>query len=135
MSDAFETLAAACGTKLKRVGFEVRVPQCGGVTPNEVRAWHWSKTMRAVAKVRRDVALVLSQHEKPELPVVVTMTRCWPGTLDDDGAVGSMKNVRDEIAKWLGVDDRDPRVTWQVGQVKVSRKKAGTLIRIEEKRA
>ena len=27
--------------------------------------------------------------------------------LDDDGLAGSLKGVRDEIARWLGVDDRD----------------------------
>lgn len=118
-------------TTLTRFGFSVRVPQCLGVTPNEVRRWHWSKTRRVVAKTRADVAIVLSSCIKPELPVVVTMTRCSPGTLDSDGVVGAMKSVRDEIAKWLGVDDADPRIEWRVEQKKCKRTEAGALIRIE----
>jgi hypothetical protein len=118
---------------MHRVGFECRVPQCLGVTPNQVRRWHWSKTRRAVAKCRRDVATVLSQFEKPELPLVVTMIRCSPGTCDDDGAVGAMKSVRDEIAKFLGVDDADPRITWRVEQERVPRNRAGVVVRIEER--
>ncbi len=128
-SGGFDTLAKVLG--FKRVGFEVRVAQCLGVTPNQVRRWHWNKTRKEVSRVRRSVRLVLARFEKPDLPLLVTMTRCSVGTLDDDGAVGSMKNVRDEIASWLGINDNDPRVTWKVGQRKVSRKEAGTLIRIE----
>lgn len=113
----------------------VRVPQCLGVTPNEVRRWHWSKTRRRVAKCRRDVALVLSQYSPPKLPAVVTMTRCSVGRCDDDGAIGAMKCVRDEIAKWLSVDDSDPRVEWHVEQQKVSRAGVGVVIRIEARKA
>lgn len=127
---ALDALAGVPG--LQRYGFEVRVPQCLGVTPNQVRRWHWSKTRKAVAKVRSDVTAVLSQQDKPELPVKVTMTRCSSGVLDSDGAIGSMKNVRDAIAAWIGVDDSDKRIEWHVEQRKVTRKEAGTVIRIEE---
>ncbi len=109
----------------------VRVPQTLGVTPNEVRRWHWSKTRSRVAKCRRDVALVLSPYSPPKLPAVVTMTRCSVGVLDSDGAVGAMKSVRDEIAKWFRVDDSDPRITWVVEQQKVKRADVGVVIRIE----
>ncbi len=129
---AADTFMAVFG--LSPSGFECRVPGCLGVTPNEVRRRHWSKTRRAVAKCRRDVALVLSQFDRPELPVVVTMTRCSVGTLDDDGAVGAMKSVRDAVAQWLGVDDADPRIEWRVEQRKVKRKEQGVLVRVEAKR-
>lgn len=109
----------------------VRVPQCLGVTPNQMRRWHWSQTREAVAKCRRSVALVLSPHERPSLPVIVTMTRCSVGRCDDDGAIGAMKSARDEIAKWLGVNDNDPRITWVVEQRKVKRADCGTEIKIE----
>ena len=49
-------------------------------------------------------------------PAVVTITRLAPTSLDSDNLQGSAKHVRDAIAAWLGVDDRDPRVTWHVGQ-------------------
>lgn len=126
---AMDMLAGVLG--MQRYGFEVRVPQCLGVTPNEVRRWHWSKTRKAVAKCRSSVAQVLSQQDKLELPVKVTMIRCSCGTLDSDGAIGAMKSVRDEIAKWLGVDDSNPGIEWIVLQHKVARRMAGTIIRVE----
>jgi hypothetical protein len=39
--------------------------------------------------------------------------------MDSDGVVGAMKSVRDEIAAWLGVDDRhDNLVEYRYGQEK-----------------
>jgi hypothetical protein len=46
------------------------------------------------------------------LPCVVTLTRIAPRALDDDNLRGALKATRDEVAAWLLVDDRDPRVTW-----------------------
>jgi hypothetical protein len=34
--------------------------------------------------------------------------------MDDDNLTASMKYYRDEIARWLGVDDNDPRVKYVV---------------------
>lgn len=129
---AADAFFAAFG--MKASGFETKVRGCLGVTPNEVRRWHWSKTRKMVAKCRRDVGLMLSQFERPELPVVVTMTRCSIGVLDSDGAVGAMKSCRDAVAEWLKIDDADPRVEWVVKQTKVKRDAVGTVIRVEERR-
>jgi hypothetical protein len=49
-------------------------------------------------------------------PLVVTLTRIAPRTLDSDNVHGALKHVRDGVADWLGVDDGDARVTWEVGQ-------------------
>ncbi len=45
-------------------------------------------------------------------PLVVTLTRISPGHVppDDDNVVGGLKGIRDEIAKWLGIDDRFHRL-------------------------
>lgn len=52
-----------------------------------------------------------------QLPVVVTLTRCAPSSgLDSDNLLSSLKGCRDQVAKWLGVDDRDPRVEWRYEQ-------------------
>lgn len=55
-------------------------------------------------------------------PLVVTITRVAPGTLDTDNLAGACKSVRDAIAYWLAVDDgkaeRAGLVTWQVAQRK-----------------
>ena len=41
-------------------------------------------------------------------PCTVTLTRVAPSSgLDDDNLAGALKGVRDEVAKWLRVDDRD----------------------------
>jgi len=39
---------------------------------------------------------------------VVTLTRIAPSNgLDDDNLAGALKACRDEIAEWIGVNDRD----------------------------
>lgn len=105
-----------------------------GVTPpglNAQRREHHKARARRVKREREHVALKLHGHNPPALSVVVTMTRCSARLLDDDGAVGSMKAIRDEIAMWFGVDDAHPGITWRVEQRKVPKKEAGTEIRIE----
>jgi hypothetical protein len=42
----------------------------------------------------------------------VTVTRCAKMPLDQQNLDGACKHVVDGIARWLGVDDRDPRVAW-----------------------
>jgi hypothetical protein len=51
-------------------------------------------------------------------PCTVTFTRAAPGRgLDpEENLPGSLKAVKDELAKLLGVDDRDPRLTWRYQQ-------------------
>jgi hypothetical protein len=58
------------------------------------------------------VAWHLTQHRrrygKPAVPCSVLLTRLAPSNgLDDDNLVSSLKSVRDEVAAWLGVDDKD----------------------------
>jgi hypothetical protein len=72
---------------------------------------------RRVKKERAAVAWLLNGKPVPPLPVVVTMTRLAPSSgLDDDNLASAMKPVRDEIARWLGVDDRSPQVRWMPAQ-------------------
>lgn len=52
------------------------------------------------------------------LPCVVTITRIAPRELDDVNLAGGCKSLRDGVADWLGVDDRDPRVSWRYAQRK-----------------
>jgi hypothetical protein len=68
------------------------------------------------------IAWELAQHErthgKPAIPCTVLLMRCGPTNgLDDDNLVSSLKSVRDAVAKWLGVDDRDrQRVRYRYAQ-------------------
>lgn len=59
-------------------------------------------------------------HAMP-LPVVVTITRIGPRTLDDDNLRGSAKFVRDAVAHMLGIDDGDAMVSWRYEQEKFKR--------------
>ena len=118
---------------LSRVGFEVRVPQL--VPPGaNVREHHMARHRR-VKKERAAVRAVLSQQEKIELPVVVTVTRCSAGRLDGhDNLPFAMKGTVDEIAEWLGLpNDRDQRVEWKYEQKHADKITRGTIIRIESK--
>ncbi len=62
--------------------------------------------------------LATFNDRKPALPCVCTLTRFAPSNgLDDDNLAGSLKGVRDAVAAWLGVDDRDrKRVRYQYEQ-------------------
>jgi hypothetical protein len=61
----------------------------------------------------------------------VDMVRIAPGELDDDNLPAALKSVRDEIAKQLGVDDRDKRVRWQCHQERGRRGEYSVRIRVE----
>lgn len=62
-------------------------------------------------------------------PLIVTMTRLAPRRFDDDGAVASMKPIRDQLAELLGINDNDSRITWVVTQE--TRRMPGVRITIE----
>lgn len=76
---------------------------------------HWGARARR-SKAERDTVGWMVPKCAP--PCVVTLTRISPRQLDDDNLRGSLKAVRDSVAERLGVDDRDPRVTWKYGQEK-----------------
>mgnify|MGYP001243277840 FL=1 len=51
------------------------------------------------------------------LPCRVAVTRVAARALDvGDNLQSSAKHVRDAVAEWLGIDDRDARVEWSVAQ-------------------
>lgn len=79
---------------------------------------HWSARARRVKKEREITAWLLKGRAIAALPVTVTLTRVGPtnGLDEGDNLNSAMKGVRDEVAAWLGVNDRDPRVTWKYGQ-------------------
>ena len=89
---------------------------------------HWSKKA-ARTKLHRFAALAVQPHP---LPCVVTMIRVAPRALDDDNNVSGFKALRDGIAKRLGVDDNDPRVTWKYGQQRGKAKEYAARVEIEE---
>lgn len=70
---------------------------------------HYMTRFRRVQAEKERVGWELKRlTERPPLPCVVTLTRLAPSSgLDDDNLVGSLKSVRDAVADWLGVDDKD----------------------------
>lgn len=76
----------------------------GGLNNRE----HFAVRAKRVRKEREAAAWMLKAAKKPQLPCSVLLTRVAPSNgLDDDNLAGSLKSVRDEVARWLGVDDRD----------------------------
>ena len=79
---------------------------------------HWRGRQRRAKDQRELVDLVLRTKPRPAVPAVVTITRLAPAALDSDNLQGAGKHVRDAVARWLGVDDRDARVVWRVAHVR-----------------
>lgn len=77
--------------------------------------------------------MLAALREEPQpLPVTVTLTRVGVRRLDDDNLRGACKAPRDAIAKALGVDDADERVTWEYAQ-ETHREARGLKIKIERR--
>lgn len=93
-----------------------RVPLRTGRGLND-REHHMTKARRVKAE-RYAVGLFMNLRAKPKLPVTVLLTRQGPTKrpLDDDNLQGALKAVRDEVARWIGVDDASPQVKWTYAQ-------------------
>lgn len=102
-------------------GFAVPV-----VTANESNGshQHWRTVSRRRKHIRAETTRAAKESgcPVPAPPLVVTITRHSAGTLDDDGARSAGKAIRDAVAKWLGVDDKDSkRVLYTYEQAPCSR--------------
>lgn len=63
---------------------------------------------RRVKREKKEVMWELKRHTKPQIPCTCVLTRVAPSSgLDDDNLAGALKAVRDAVAQWLGVDDKD----------------------------
>lgn len=61
------------------------------------------------------------------LPCTVRLVRLAARELDSDNLQGCFKAARDAVAQKLGVDDADPRITWEYAQERAK----GFAVRIE----
>lgn len=79
---------------------------------------HWRARTRRVKAERNATYWVLAPTRKPDMPCTVRLTRVGPtnGLDEGDNLNSAFKAVRDQIAEWLGVNDRDPRVRWEYMQ-------------------
>lgn len=71
---------------------------------------------RHVTTLRKIVAKTLVAkfgRTPPDPPLLIRIVRIGPGNPDLDNITsGDTKDVRDEIAKWLEIDDGDPSLVW-----------------------
>ena len=74
----------------------------------------WGERAKRTKAQRRIVALALASTAAPLL--LVRLTRQAPRPLDDDNLRGALKAARDEVAAWLGSNDRNPLVAWEYAQ-------------------
>ena len=85
----------------------------GGMNARE----HHHARARRVKAERNLVAWMLATAEKPQTPCTVILTRTAPSNgMDDDGLTSALKAVRDEVARWVGVDDKKRDVVRYVYQ-------------------
>jgi len=83
---------------------------------------HWAKRATRTKQQKHVTWLAVQGHLRPlraSDSASVTITRIIGHRgqqIDSDNLQGAGKHCRDSIAKSLGIDDRDPRVVWQVMQ-------------------
>jgi len=98
--------------------------------------WHWAQRSRAAKAQRGPTSLVVRSAMAAEpigLPCVVKLTRIAPRALDDDNLRGALKSVRDGVADAFGLDDRDPKLSWEYGQRKGAVRENAVEIRVERR--
>lgn len=82
----------------------INIKTKGGMNARE----HFGARAKRVKFERQQTRWMLNSIKRPALPCSVLLTRVsWSSGLDDDNLASALKSVRDEIAAWLGVDDRD----------------------------
>ncbi len=93
---------------------------------------HWTKKHRRNAQQQWAVYLSLNSGDHwTAFPCAVTLTRIAPRKMDTDNLAGSFKHVQDAVAKWLGIDDGDERVSWRYEQRRGKAKEYGVEVKIE----
>lgn len=100
---------------------DIDVPIKTSSTNTKLRV-HWRTNRRTAKREREAVFMMLRSGGVralgPTEAATVYLTRNAPRALDDDNLRGALKAVRDEVAKALGVDDRDARVAYEYRQAK-----------------
>lgn len=77
---------------------------------------HWRIRHNRVKSQRQATAYCLHGKEMPTLPCLVKLTRVGGNHLDDDNLRSALKAVRDEVAKWLNINDGGTLVKWEYAE-------------------
>lgn len=98
---------------------------------------HWRARHGRTTKQRHATAVALLAfapwHWDQRHALEVTIVRIAPKRFDvGDNAEASGKHVRDELARWLGVNDNSARVTWRVEQERRGPREYGCRVEIRE---
>jgi hypothetical protein len=101
---------------------ELRIPISATTTQNS--RMHWSQRARRVEAEHNAVIYAWSKaRPKIEPTTRITLTRFGPRELDGDNLQGSLKGIRDAIAKKLKIDDGSKLVEWvyrqEIGEYEV----------------
>ncbi len=82
------------------------------------RREHWAERAERVRQQRSLARMMLATNtaRAPVGALRIRLTRIAPGMLDSDNVHGALKAVRDGVADYLGVDDGDESLTWEVAQ-------------------
>lgn len=112
----------------------VTIPGLVTTSGDNARSGSWHAKAKKIARERTLVRLVLGAKKRPPLPVMVTLTRIAPRSLDSAGLQSALKGVEDQVAAWLGVDDgraeRAERVLWVKHNEKAGVREYGGRIEI-----
>jgi hypothetical protein len=78
----------------------------------------WRTRQQRTKATRASIWYCLTWANKhlPSFPCRVTFERIGPRLLDSDNLAFAFKGCRDELAKFYGVDDGDPRWHWEYQQ-------------------
>lgn len=102
---------------------------------NESKHWrskmHRTKLQRDTTRHVMELTGIDPAYWFARLPIAITITRIAARDLDTDNLASGIKHCRDSVAEWLGIDDKDRRVTWVNDQRRGKPKQYATEIRIE----
>ena len=112
------------------------------LSENEYRGMNKFVKARKTKKQRADVSKILTQIPRTRSMIngapnrfEVVLVRISAGELDDDNLRGALKSVRDEVAAWIGLDDKDPRIAWKYDQQKTERGTCGVRVDVHDHEA
>jgi len=99
---------------------------------------HWRVKAKRVKEQKRITELAINALTSPRFawqpPIEVKLTRVGVRKLDSDNLWGCAKAVRDQVAKWLGVDDgKEDLCSWTVTQT--TGKPVGVRVEVYERGA
>ena len=87
------------------------------------RREHWASKLKRKKSQQHDFSIIWKSHKpKVQLPATITFTRYSCQVMDSDNLAGAFKHCRDQLAKEIGVDDGDERLTFIYKQKRIKKR-------------